>query len=215
MNSIFSFDNPVWNFIGKLADMVILTLLWALCSLPVVTLGASTTALYYVMLKLAEDKEGSICTSFFRAFRENLKRATLCWIIMLAIGLVLCGDLLICWQIRETTTAKVLLIVFLVLAVVYMMVLTYFFPLLARCETDVKNLFLLAFLMPFRQLGRTVLMLTVTCCVLAVGVFVQWIFLFISVGLIAYLHALIVNPVLEAMGLGLSDTADGAYEIPY
>ena len=71
MNSIFSFDNPVWNFIGKLVDMLMLTVLWALCSLPVVTIGASTSALYYVMLKLAEDKEGSMFWSFFRAFKEN------------------------------------------------------------------------------------------------------------------------------------------------
>ncbi len=215
MNSIFSFDNPVWNFIGKLADMVMLTLLWFVCSLPVVTLGASTAALYEVMLKLTEDREGNIYSSFFRAFRENFRRATLCWLIMLAAGLVLCGDFLICWQLRETAAAKVLLIVFLVLAVVYLMMLTYLFPLLARCDTDCKNLFLLTFLLPFQRFGWTVLMLAVTFCVLAVGVFVQWIFLFISVGLIAYIHARILNPMLESMGLGLPDTADGAYEIPY
>ncbi len=215
MNSIFSFDNPVWNFIGKLTDLVLLTLLWAVTSLPVVTVGASSTALYYVTMKLAEDKEGSIIRSYFRAFKENFKQSTVCWLIMLAIGLVLGGDFYICVRMMEYQPAKILLIVFFVLAVIYLMVLTYLFPLLARCDAGNKKIFLLAFLMPFRQFGWTVLMLVITASVLAVGIFVQWLFLCIAVGLIAYLHALILKPMLRLYGLGLPDTEDGAYEIPY
>ena len=215
MNSIFSFDNPVWNFIGKLVDMLLLTVVWAVCSLPVVTIGASTSALYYVMLKLAEDKEGSIFQSFFRAFKENFRQSTICWLIMLAIGLVLGGDFYISYQMRESAAAKTLLIVFVILAIVYLMVLTYLFPVLARCEADCKKVFFLSFMMSVKQFGWTLLMLAITACVLALGIFVQWLFLFIAAGLIAYLHALILKNIFISYGLGLPDTEDGVYEIPY
>lgn len=47
----FSLENPIWKFIGNLADFFLLSCLWYLCCLPVVTAGAATTALYYVTLK--------------------------------------------------------------------------------------------------------------------------------------------------------------------
>lgn len=215
MNSIFSLDNPVWNFIGKLVDMLLLSVLWAVCSIPVVTLGASTTALYYVMLKLAEDKEGAIFQSFFRAFKENFKQATICWLIMLAFGLVLGGDLYICMKRMDSAAAKTLLIVFFVLAFVYGMIFTYLFPVLARCVADTKKTFFLSFMMAAKQFGWTLLMLIITGGIVAVGVFVQWLFLIIAPGLTAYLHALILKNIFISYDLGLPDTADEEYGIPY
>lgn len=215
MDSIFSFDNPVWNFIGKIVDMLLLTIVWAVCSLPVFTIGASTTALYYVMLKLAEDKEGNIFQSFFRAFRENFKQSTVCWLIMLLIGLVLGGDFYICTQRMESAAAKTLLVMFFILAIVYVMILTYLFPVLARCRASSKKIFFLSFFMSVKQFGWTLLMLTITAAVLALAFFVQWVFLFISVGLIAYLHAMILKNIFVSYDLGLPDTEDEEYGSPY
>ena len=208
MNSIFSLDNPVWNFIGKLVDMLVLTVLWAVCSIPVVTLGASTTALYYVMLKLAEDKEGAIFQSFFRAFKENFRQATVCWLIMLLFGLVLGGDFYICTRRMDSAAARTLLVVFFVLAFVYGMIFTYLFPVIARCEADTKKVFLFSFMMAVRQFGWTLLMLVITVGVIAVAVFVQWLFLLISAGLISYLHAMILKNIFISYHLGLPDTED-------
>lgn len=60
MAKLFHLDNPVWIFLGKLTDMVILTILWGAFCIPLVTVGASTAALYDVSLKLAENQEGYI-----------------------------------------------------------------------------------------------------------------------------------------------------------
>ena len=43
---LFNYDNPVWRFIGKFWDVLIVNILWIICSIPVVTIGASTTARY-------------------------------------------------------------------------------------------------------------------------------------------------------------------------
>ena len=65
---LFNYDNPVWRFIGKLGDLVLLNLLWLICCIPVFTAGAATTAVYYVTLKLVRDDDGSTIKSFFHSF---------------------------------------------------------------------------------------------------------------------------------------------------
>ena len=93
LSGIFNYDNPFWRFIGKLCDVMILNVLWVLCSIPVVTMGASTTAVYYVTLKLVRDEEGPTIRSFFKSFKENFRQATIIWLIMLAAGCLLGFDL--------------------------------------------------------------------------------------------------------------------------
>lgn len=73
LQGIFNYDNPVWRFIGKLGDLIILNILWIVCSIPVFTAGASTTAVYYVTLKLVRDEDDSTIRSFFRSFKSNFK----------------------------------------------------------------------------------------------------------------------------------------------
>ena len=80
LQGIFNYDNPVWRFIGKLGDLIILNILWIVCSIPVFTAGASTTAVYYVTLKLVRDEDDSTIRSFFRSFKSNFKPYGLsCW----------------------------------------------------------------------------------------------------------------------------------------
>ncbi len=58
LQGIFNYDNPVWRFIGKLGDLMILNILWVICSIPIFTMGASTTAVYYVTMKLVRGDDG-------------------------------------------------------------------------------------------------------------------------------------------------------------
>ena len=85
----FSLENPVWKFIGNLADFFILSCLWYLCSLPVVTAGAAASAVYYVTLKMSRDQEGELVRSFFKSFRQNLKPGCLLGVGYLAAAVVL------------------------------------------------------------------------------------------------------------------------------
>mgnify|MGYP006388072901 FL=1 len=94
----FSLENPIWKVIGNLADFFLLSCLWYLCCLPVVTAGAATTALYYVTLKMARGQEGQLIPAFFHSFKQNLKQATALWVGYLAVGILLVLDLVICLQ---------------------------------------------------------------------------------------------------------------------
>ena len=70
---IFSMDNPFFQFIGKLVDLVWLNILTLVCCLPVFTAGAALSAMYSVLIKMALKEDGVITKPFFRAFKENLK----------------------------------------------------------------------------------------------------------------------------------------------
>lgn len=89
LQGFFNYDNPVWRFIGKLGDLILLNILWIVCSIPVFTIGASTTAVYYVTLKLVRDEGDSTIRSFFHSFKGNFRQATAIWMVLLAAGIVL------------------------------------------------------------------------------------------------------------------------------
>lgn len=89
MNNLLSLDGPIMQLINKIVYSVYLNILWFICCIPIVTVGASTTALFYVTLKIARNEEGHITKAFFRSFRENLKQGTLIWMILLAFRIIL------------------------------------------------------------------------------------------------------------------------------
>ena len=60
MGRFFNMDSPVMNFLGRVADLVWLNILYIICCLPIFTIGAATSALYYVTMKMVADEEGYI-----------------------------------------------------------------------------------------------------------------------------------------------------------
>lgn len=192
--NLFSMDNPVWKYLGRIWDAIWLTILWAVFSLPVVTMGASTTALFHVAGKIIKDEEGTVTRQFVRAFRDNFKQATVIWLIMAAIGVVLGVNLWFYHQV-DNSFGKTFMIVLLVFTYVYLMVLHYIFAVLARFDNSVKNLFALAFLLAMKNFGWTLLMITITVCIAAVSVFLFAGLLAAGAGLAALLDSWILDPV--------------------
>ena len=86
-------DNVVTRGLGKVADFMILNVLWIICSIPIVTIGAATTAMYSVMLRLVKDEEGYIVKGFFKAFKENFKQSTIMWLIYMVVGTIIFVDI--------------------------------------------------------------------------------------------------------------------------
>lgn len=199
------FDNPVWNFLGKLADMVFLTALWLTASIPVVTIGASTAALYDVSLRLAENQEGYIAKAFFRSFRKNWKQATALWLLAVCVGIFLLSDFYV-YSHMSQGPGIVLLTASVILAVIYLMVIVYAFPLLTRMDADLKSILAASFVLALKNLGWTIFMLVAAAGFLAVGLFVLAPLLIISVGATAYLHSKILHMVLKDIPIRSSES---------
>lgn len=197
MAKLFDIDNPVWRFMGRLADAFLLTALWAACSLPIVTVGASTTSLYYVALKMAEGQEGYLIRGFFRSFRENFAHSTLVWLVMLAVGIFLGWNLYQCYRL-PTRAGALMFWVFAVPAVVYLFVLTMIFPLAARLDISVQKLIFMAFMVSMKHASWVMLMVVLTACGVAIGVFVFWPILLFLAGGIAYVNSYILTKTIFA-----------------
>ncbi len=195
MAKLFDYNNPVWRFMGKVADMFFLTVLWAVFSLPIITVGASTKALYYVTLKMAGGKEGYLWQYFFQAFKEGLGQSVAVWLILLTIGLFFGWDLYYYYHLRFPA-AVVVFWLFFVLSIFYLFVLTMAFPLAARLEAGVKKLFFLSFMVSLKNFSWVMLMIVAAVCIIAVGVFVFWPVLLFSAGTIAFVNSLILEKVI-------------------
>lgn len=94
MGNIFSVDNAFFRLMSKVCDVFLMSILWLICSLPIVTAGAASAALNAVALRAVRNEEGYIFRSFFKAFAKYFKRATQLWLMFLAGATILGGDML-------------------------------------------------------------------------------------------------------------------------
>ena len=93
MGSIFNPDSKFTHYTNKFSDLITLNLWFVLTSLPLITIGASATAMHYVLLRIYRDElEYSITKNYFRAFRENFRQATAIWLVYVVFGAVLFAD---------------------------------------------------------------------------------------------------------------------------
>ena len=192
MKSIFNWDSPLIQKLALLTNLVALNILWLLCCIPVFTAGAATTALYYTVLKYLAGESDEVFHPFFRSFGGNFKQATLLWLplLMLLVLLVFDGLFLII-----NGGNAVLWIAFIASTWVFLVLHTYLFPLLARFEMKSKALFSTAISLFVLHLPASLLMaamnlLPVVLMLFAPADFLRWSILWIGLwfSLVAYLN---------------------------
>lgn len=101
MSRIFSLEGSLMKTLDRVFNLLALSCMWLLFSLPIVTMGASTTALYDAVYRYVRNDEGYLWTIWWKSFKGNFKRSTLVWIPFLFFLLFLLMDLSILKQMRE------------------------------------------------------------------------------------------------------------------
>ena len=165
-------DSPLMQALGKMADLMWLNVLTLICCLPIVTAGASLTAMNYMALKIARNEECYITRGFFKSFKENFKQATLIWLILLLVTAVLVGDFII---MRTSGMEFGTLFRGVIMAIALLVVFTalYVFPVLAKFENTVFRTIKNAFMMSVMQFPKTLLMIILYLIPIAVFIFVM------------------------------------------
>ena len=154
MAKLFRIDSPFMDAMTRLFDLVALNLIFLLCCLPIVTIGVSCTALHTVTLKMAAGSEPPVLKSFFGAFKDNWKQATLTWLLLLAAGGFLYVDLLIAAQ--GGAGGLLMKCVFGFFSILYLLILLYIFPIQSRYRNTIRMNLQNALLMAVRQLPKTI-----------------------------------------------------------
>lgn len=158
MKRFFDMENGIYVFMEKVSKLIVLNALWILCSLPIVTIGASTSALYYCTLKIRRKEDDYVWKMFFYSFRQNLRQGIFLTLFFLGTGVLLAVDLYIC-ILMETPLGSVLTGIFLMLALILLMIFSYAFPFLAQFENRVKDILRSSLLLALSHLPVTLLML--------------------------------------------------------
>ena len=148
---------------SKVADLCILNIICVVCCIPVITAGASITAMYYVTLKMVRNEEAYIVRSFFKSFKQNFKQATIINLIMLLIGVVLYVDLNVS-KAMQGGAGQIFQVIFMAFGLIYFILFLYVYPVLARFYNTIKNTIKNALFMAIRHLPYTVVMVLIAVC---------------------------------------------------
>lgn len=167
----FSIDSPFMQALNKVADLLYLNVLTLLCCIPIITVGPSLTAMHYTALKIARNEECYIARNFFKSFRANFRQATLIWLFMLFLILVLCGDFFI-MRFSGLEFSGVIQVFLIVITFLFAFTGVFVFPVLARFENTIPRTIKNAFLIGTAQLPKTILMMVMWAVPTALFVFV-------------------------------------------
>lgn len=193
MGKVFSLDSPLMNGLGKLADLIWLNILATVCCIPIITIGASLTALHYVVLKMVKDEEGYITRSFFKSFKENFKQATLMWLMLLVVFILLVADFMI-FRFSGIVFPGWCQIALIAIAVLIMFATMHLFPLLSRYENSIRATYKNSLFMGILHLPKTILMMLCWIVPIVITIYVESFFpivFFLGISGPAFLNALL------------------------
>ena len=159
MKHIFSLNSTFSRFMNLLGDLIAISFLWFLCSVPLITLGAASTAAYYTAAKCIRHKNGTIFASFFHAFKINLKQSfgvTALYALMLVVLLLDCSY----FYGNGSNLGLLALYFFYFLILVWLGSVVYACAWLSRFHMKTLHLFRMSFVLVFRHLKTTLLLLT-------------------------------------------------------
>lgn len=155
MGKLFNLDSPLWRFVSKVGDLIALNFMFIITSIPIITIGASTTALYSTTLKVAKKEEVHIIKGFIKEFKENFKQGTIIWLIMLLFGVVLFLD----FRMINILPAKLytfMNVMLVAITILYVLILTYIFAYISRFKASVKLAFKNSLAMSILNLQYTI-----------------------------------------------------------
>ena len=153
-----SLFDRIFGFLGQL---IALNLLWIVCSLPIITAGASTTALFYCTLKLHKDGDIRVLHDFFKSFKQNFRQSTLIWILMAAAGIFIYMEK----EALATIPGSMSQIFNYVIFAVYIplvAVALYVFPTVAAFENKTMTLITNAFYFAVKHIGYALAVAVIT-----------------------------------------------------
>lgn len=172
MSSIFAADSALSRLLSKVADLMILNVLFIATSLPVVTIGASLTALNFAALRFPNDESDSVAGDFLRSFRQNFRQATIIWGLLVVMGAALAAWYILVTNFTLGAVAQLILLgVWYVVALAFASTALYAFPYLSRFEGSTREVLRNARLMSWRHPFATLVIAALLGCSILVTVF--------------------------------------------
>ena len=183
----------IGSAVSRFIDLIVAGLYWLICSLPVITIGAASTALYYAVVKCVRHERGRLTGVFFSAFRREFRQSTLTWLIYIGYTAVIAAD---AYAIGAAGLGGVLGILRWVFFLPALLSLPWMFAYISRFSNNIKGSFKFVGWLTLKHLGKSVLLAAV---LVAVGVIVYFTPLLLPLlpGTVCMLMSLIIEPVFR------------------
>lgn len=193
----FNPETGIWRFFSWVGEIVSLSLVWTLCSIPLVTMGAASTALYDAVAHNMRRKESDMFQRFFGTFRRELKMgclSTLLWGAVVGLFVFLYRALAASGPDGQVVT--VWSVVFVILLYFVLGILSWLFPILSRFTFGFADLNRIALRIALGNILRSALMALLLG--LGIAAFSQnYFFVLFVPGLASWLSSFLIEPVFE------------------
>ena len=191
-----NYDNMFIRILNRIGDAMILSLMFVIGCIPIVTIGTSMTATYYAAMKGVQGDDGYVFKNYVKSFKENFKQSVIIWLIMAVVLFVFGVDLwfwLKQWQDGRVAIAKPMIAISVVLLAVAIFITMYVFPLQAKFANKTSVQIRNAFLLSIKNFPTTLLLVVITvvivwCFYYSVALAVVG-FAIIGFGVCAYVYA--------------------------
>lgn len=181
MGNFFDPNGGIMGFMSKLTDVIILSLLWSICSLPIITMGAATAALYYTAVKSVRRDRSYVFRSFLSSFKENFFQGTVLWVSLLAVMAVLGVNIWFCQKLAATESGKLagflLIVVYSLMGLIVTFTSLYLFPVLSRFTLKKREILKMSLFMSIRHLPYTILLAAIMLFIMVATAYVPVIIL--------------------------------------
>lgn len=203
MERFFNQEGWLYRFLNRLWDLIVLNVLFILTCIPIFTIGASISAMYTVTMKGVRKEDSYIVRSYFTAFKENFRKSTLIWMLLIAVWSVLLVDIFIVGKDNS-----VLVLLGGVFGILWLLITLFVFQLQARFENSVQNTLLNSFVIAVKYWLYTLQLAGITAmvplliillailCPSALGWFCS-LFLFVGFSGVAWIKSFIYRNVFD------------------
>ncbi|MHB1394184.1 MAG: YesL family protein [Clostridia bacterium] len=195
MKELFSTDGTIYRIMTTIYQLVMLNLLWCIASIPIITVGASTTALFYVIGKIVRNEEVHEFRDYIKSFKSNFKQATCIWLILCAAYLMIFTNL--SFLERYNTLGGLMLAVQMLVMVQVAIVTIFVFPLLSRYESNTIGIIKASWILGIKHIFSCIASVAIIAAVIVVARAVPALFLMVFASLTALAIYMIVNRILE------------------
>lgn len=196
---MFKLDSAFVRFLNLIADIFILHVLWFIHSIPIITIGASTTALYYSMMKRIDNDRGSIFSNFRSSFKLNFKQSTILWLIEIVAIIVLVIDFRFC-LLLTSNARNIFMTLYMVVLIPVCFILIYLFPIQSKFENNIKTTIKNAFIMSILNLHYTIVLFLIPVVFLVICFFFPpfiTILFIMGFGIYAYISSLLFTKIFK------------------
>lgn len=197
----WSFDSPIMEKLGLVGDIIILNFIYLLSCLPIITIGAANSSLYFVTMKMVRGENVQILREYFMALKKNFRIGALSGLMILTAGILIWVDFHLISVLNDSTKTIFGFVLGLILAAV-ILISTYIFPYIARFETNLKTVFKDSLFLSISQFPLTLLLVGLNLGIVLLIIFsprlftiMLLIFTFFGFALFAYVKSKIYTKI--------------------